>query len=198
MPTEENHIPSKPGFYERAVGKITEWVKPSLHKVTQDFVARSIEEHAKDEPKFARIIEFEVRRRGDGAGLTQDVAEPLVWAGIKTAAAGSIAILTESIHNGKFKLIGYASAVGLLLNNAVELFRLFPRYKAGLQGSLEMAKDRWESIKESGVDPFIVQTREIAPSTKPTGIAKKPPVAPKSIAPDAIAGQADKTPNQRA
>lgn len=153
-------------WYERSVQAITEFVKPHLHHVSQRFVQRAIDEHAKDNPKFARIIEFEVRRRGDGAGLTQDVAEPLLWTGVKTAAALTIAVLTRSIENGKFKLIGYGAALGVVLNNAVELLRLVPRYKAGLQGSLEMAKDRWRSIEETGVDPFDAQSREINPEIK--------------------------------
>jgi hypothetical protein len=151
------------GLYERTVQKITEWVKPSLHDVTQKFVDKSVDKYAKDNSKFARIIEFEVRRRGDGAGLTQDVAEPLLWTGIKTASAIAIAAFTHRLKNKEFKLVGDVTVIGLLLNNAVELFRLVPRYKAGLQGSLEMAKDRWQSIGQSGIDPFSSQTREINP-----------------------------------
>jgi len=161
MPVEDSskHI----GLYERTVQKITEWVKPSLHDITQKFVDKSVNKYAKDNPKFARIIEFEVRRRGDGAGLTQDVAEPLLWTGIKTASAIAIATFTHRLKNKEFKLVGDVTVIGLILNNAVELFRLVPRYKAGLQGSLEMAKDRWQSIEQTGIDPFSSQTREINP-----------------------------------
>ncbi len=151
----------KAGLYERAVQWITERVKPYLHSVTEHFVKKSVNVYAKDNDHFARMIEFEVRRRGDGAGLTQDVAEPMVWVGIKTAIALPIAVLSHSLEKGKFKLIGYGAALGLILNNTVELLRVLPRYKAGLQGSLEMAKDRWKSLEETGVDPFNSQTREI-------------------------------------
>jgi hypothetical protein len=150
----------KTGLYEKAVQRITEWVKPRLHETTKEFVAKAIDEEAKGNPRYAKIIEFEVRRRGDGAGLTQDVAEPLLWTGIKTGLALGIATLTHSLHNKKFQMIGYATAVGLVLNNAVEWLRLMPRYKAGLQGSLEMAKDRWKAIEETGIDPFSNQTRD--------------------------------------
>jgi len=149
----------KAGLYERSVQSITEWAKPYLHQVSQRFVEKSVDEYARDNPRFARMIEFEVRRRGDGAGLTQDVAEPLVWIGIKTVAAVAIAALTHSLEKQKFKMIGYGSALGLVLNNAVELFRLVPRYKAGLQGSLEMAKDRELAVEKTGIDPFNNQQR---------------------------------------
>ena len=181
---------SKAGLYERTLRKITEWVKPHLHQKTKEFVKRAVEENAPDNPHFARMIEFEVRRRGDGAGMTQDVAEPLLWTGIKTAAAVSIAVLGETINHGKFKLIGRASALGILLNNAVELFRLVPRYTAGLQGSLEMAKDRWHSIETTGVDPFNQQSREI--NKEKTAFAQT--VQPKAaIIPTTLIEQADKT-----
>jgi hypothetical protein len=142
------------GWYERTVGKITNAVKPYLHEKTTAFVEKSVDKYAKDNPRLAKMIEFEVKRRGDGAGLTQDVAEPLLWAGIKTVAALAISALTETLNKGKFKLVGRVAALGIVLNNAVELFRLVPRYIAGLQGSLEMAKDRWRSIEQTGVDPF--------------------------------------------
>lgn len=144
----------KEGLYEKAVRKTTEWIKPNLHKITEDFVEKSVETHAKDKPRFARMIEFEVRRRGDGAGLTQDVAEPLLWAGIKTTAALVIHFFTHRLKNSTYRIAGDVAALGLLLNNGVELLRLIPRYKAGLQGSLEMAKDRWEEMEKTGVDPF--------------------------------------------
>ena len=144
----------KEGVYEKAVRKITEWIKPNLHKITEDFVDKSVDTYAKDKPRFARMIEFEVRRRGDGAGLTQDVAEPLLWAGIKTGAALLIHVFTHRLKNSTYRIAGDVAALGLLLNNGVELLRLIPRYKAGLQGSLEMAKDRWRSLEQSGIDPF--------------------------------------------
>lgn len=153
----ENHT-ANAGLYERAVRKITEWVKPSLHRISQNFVNRSVEEYAPDNPRFAKIIEFEVRRRGDGAGLTQDVAEPLLWTSIKTVAAGAVAVLTHSIEKGKMRMIGYGAALGIVLNNAIELCRLLPRYRAGLQGSLEMAKDRERIARETGIDPFSQQS----------------------------------------
>jgi hypothetical protein len=153
-----------------------------------------VDKYAKGNPRYARMISFEVRRRGDGPGITQDVAEPLVWIGIKTAAAGVIAIITESIKKSRehgrsmIQMVGLSTAIGILLNNLVELFRLLPRYTAGLQGSLEMAKDRWESLEQNGVDPFNQQTREINPSTKSNAnlsfaqpVEKKPAIAPTSL-----------------
>jgi len=180
--------PIKTGIYENTVQRITESVKPRLHKITQDFVDKSVEKHAPDNPRFAKMIEFEVRRRGDGAGMTQDVAEPMLWAGIKTAAAVPIAMLAHYVEKGKFKFIGYGAAVGLVLNNGIELLRLLPRYKAGLQGSLEMAKDRWESLQETGVDPFNNQLRPREINKGDTkepeftkSVQKKLPVAPASL-----------------
>ena len=159
MSEKNQDIPT--GLYEKTVSRITEWAKPHLHARMQRFIDKSVDKYAKDNPRFARMIEFEVRRRGDGAGLTQDVAEPILWTSLKTLAAISVAVLGHSIQHGKFKLIGYASALGIVLNNAVDLLRVVPRYTAGLQGSLEMAKDRWESIEETGIDPFNQQSREI-------------------------------------
>ena len=169
----------KTGLYERAVGSITEFVKPHLHKVSHEFIEKAIDENAKGKPRYAKIISFEVRRRGDGAGLTQDVAEPLLWTGIKTASALAIAAFTHRLQNKTFKLVGDATALGIMLNNVVEVFRLIPRYKAGLQGSLEMAKDRWESIEKQGIDPFSSQTRQI--NTDPTPQAAEHQI---NIAPD--------------
>lgn len=145
------------GLYERAVNWVTTLVKPHLHGTSERFVNKAVDKYAKDKPHFARMIEFEVRRRGDGAGLTQDVAEPLVWIGVKTALAIAVEVIMKPFKSGKdlkWKWIGHAAALGIMLQQAVELFRLLPRYKAGLQGSLEMAKDRWRSIEETGIDPF--------------------------------------------
>lgn len=174
MKAQDEDNSGQRGLYEKAVQKITYWVKPHLHHTSEKFVSRSVAHYAPDNPRFARMIEFEIRRRGDGAGLTQDVAEPLLWTGIKTAAALAIATATHSVQNKGFKMIGYATALGLVLNNAVELARLKPRYVAGLQGSLEMAKDRWHSIEETGVDPFNQQNREInlPPGEKPGFVHK--------------------------
>lgn len=164
------------GWYERTVGSITDSVKPFLHQKTKNFVDKSIETYASDNPRLAKMIEFEVKRRGDGAGLTQDVAEPALWMLVKTAAAIATVVLTESLKDGKFKMIGRIAALGIVLNNGVEAFRLVPRYVAGLQGSLQMALDRWHAIKETGVDPFDQGgkggTRLIH---KPTDEIEKPP-----------------------
>jgi len=155
----------KTGPYERAVQWITERVKPYLHGVTERFVKKSVDKYAKGNEHYARMIEFEVRRRGDGAGLTQDVAEPLVWIGAKSALAMGIEVVMRPFRNNEkfqWKWIGHAAAFSIIAQQAVELFRVLPRYKAGLQGSLEMAKDRWHSLEETGIDPFNSQTREIA------------------------------------
>ena len=160
----------KTGPYESAVQFVTEKVKPHLRHSTDKFVRKSIESYAKDNPRFAKMIEFEVVRRGNGAGLTQDVAEPLIWIGVKSAAALAIQIVAESFKNNKIKLIGRVSAFTVLANQAVDLFRLMPRYKAGLQGSLEMAKERWWATQATGVDPFSNQTAQLAalPESLPT------------------------------
>ena len=155
--------PHHTGLYEKAVNAITHLTKPSLHKVTDDYIDKMIDENAKGKPEYARIIDFEVRRRGDGAGITQDVSEPLLWTGIKTGAALAIAGFTHRMQNKKFRLIGDATALGIMLNNVVELCRLLPRYKAGLQGSFEMAKDRWEDIERTGRDPFHSQIHALPP-----------------------------------
>ena len=83
------------GWYERSVAWITDAVKPYLHRITERFVKKSVDELAPDNEHYARIIEFEIRRRGDGAGLTQDVAEPLVWVGVKSALAIGIEVLMK-------------------------------------------------------------------------------------------------------
>jgi len=172
----------KPSLYERMVGTIVKWVKPHLHRVSERFIERSVDEYAKDKPRFARMIEFEVRRRGDGAGLTQDVAEPLLWTGIKTVAAIAIASLTEFMKDPKIKVVGLATAAGIVLNNVVDLFRLVPRYTAGLQGSLEMAKDRWRSIEETGIDPFGEQRQINKGGLSEAALARKrAPVLPTSL-----------------
>lgn len=153
-----------PGLYERAVGWVTDRTKPYLHGITERFVKRSIDTYAKDNPTYARMIEFEIRRRGDGSGLTQDVAEPVVWIGIKSALAIGIEVAMrpfKDVGPRQWKWIGHGAALGIALQQGVELFRVLPRYKAGLQGSLEMAKDRWKSLDETGVDPFNNQTRQI-------------------------------------
>ena len=144
----------KTSWYERTVGNITDIVKPYLHQKCKNFIDKSIEKYAKDNPRLAKMIEFEVKRRGDGAGLTQDVGEPALWICVKTAAAIATIILTESLTEGKFKMVGRVSALGVVLSNGVEAFRLVPRYVAGLQGSLQMALDRERAVKETGIDPF--------------------------------------------
>jgi hypothetical protein len=162
------------GPYERLVGWITDKVKPYLHDTTDKFVRKSVDRYAKDNPHYARMIEFEIRRRGDGAGLTQDVAEPLVWIGAKSGLAIAIEVVMRPFKNKeafKWKWIGHATALSIVAQQGVELLRVLPRYKAGLQGSLEMAKDRWRALQETGVDPFSNQTREInKPERKATHV----------------------------
>ncbi len=197
MSAENNNDMGRTGFYERAVQKITEWVQPYLHRITEQFVAKSVDKYAKNDPKFARMIEFEVRRRGDGAGLTQDVSEPLLWVGIKTLVALAIAIPIEYMKNKKWVIAERVAAAGIVLNNGVELFRLVPRYKAGLQGSLQMARERQRAIEETGLDPFNNQQspREInKPGAKFTQtVQKQAPIAPTSHL-----EQADKAASQTA
>ncbi len=182
------------GLYERAVQWVTEHVKPHLHKITQQFVNKSVDKYAKDNPQYARMIEFEVKRRGNGAGLTQDVAEPVIWIGIKSATAVAIDALSKQIakhvRNDKtatgVKWGGSIAALTIIAQQAVELFRVIPRYKAGLQGSLEMAKDRWHSIEETGIDPFSSQTREYNTQVQEKGSNFAQNIQSRSIAPDAI------------
>jgi hypothetical protein len=191
MENENKPVDSHVGLYESAVNKITESVKPHLHNVTQEFVAKSVEKYAHGNPRYARMIEFEVRRRGDGAGLTQDVAEPVVWTGIMTVVAAATTLVTKKLENTKFKLLGYGAAIAAgsaAFSQIFQLARLVPRYKAGLQGSLEMAKDRWRSIEETGVDPFNNQQspREINPGGKPEAeftqaVKPRAPVMPTSL-----------------
>lgn len=195
------------GLYERTVKWITERLKPSLNKRTHQFVNKSIEQYSEGNPRYAKMIEFEIRRRGDGAGLTQDVAEPIVWTGIKTMAALSLAAVGEYFKSRKndpkkwgaaVRNVGIAGAVLVAANQTIELFRLIPRYTAGLQGSLEMALDRIRSLKETGVDPFNQQqsTREIntapdvpqvtVPEEEPKtnfaySVQKSQPIAPTSL-----------------
>lgn len=167
---DEHPSPKHAGWYERSVAWVTDAVKPYLHRVTEKFVKKSVKELAPDNEHYARIIEFEIRRRGDGAGLTQDVAEPTIWIGVKSALAVGIEVLMKpfkSLEAREWKWIGHGAALSIILQQAVELFRIIPRYRAGLQGSLEMAKDRWKSIEETGVDPFDSQTREINRPLKP-------------------------------
>src|SRR5579884_3089457 len=111
---ENGNASGRSGLYERAVGWITERIKPYLHKVTQRFVDKSVDKYAPDNPQYARMIEFEVRRRGDGAGLTQDVAEPLVWIGAKSALAIAIEVVMKPFKNKEafhWKWIGHAAAL---------------------------------------------------------------------------------------
>jgi len=144
----------KSDFYGKAVQRITRALEPYLHRRTDQFVQDAQETYAKDDPRYAKIIEFEVKRRGYGAGMTQDVAEPLFWTGIKTIGAIGVAAITESVKNKDIRTGGRFAMLGILLNNTVDLLRLIPRYEAGLQGSLEMARDRQRSIEATGIDPF--------------------------------------------
>ena len=139
------------GFYEGAVDLVTDRIKPYLRHITQQFIERSVNRYAQGNPQFAQLIEFEIRRRGDGAGLTQDVAEPLIWIGVKTFTAVTVALASQSITG---QWIGTVAALCLISNQVVELLRVIPRYTAGLQGSLEMARYRWHSIEQTGKDPF--------------------------------------------
>ena len=73
---------------------------------------------------------------------------------LKTISALAVAAISESLKDNKIKMVGKVTALAIILNNIVDLFRTVPRYIAGLQGSLEMAKERQRSIKETGIDPF--------------------------------------------
>jgi hypothetical protein len=151
----------KTGFYGQAVQRIMLWLEPYLHRRTDRFIKDAIETHAKDDQRFASIIKFEVKRRGHGAGMTQDVAEPLFWTAVKTVSALGVAAVTESLKDKQIKMAGRFTILGILLNNMVDLFRLIPRFDAGLQGSLEMAKERQRAILETGEDPFERGYKEV-------------------------------------
>lgn len=153
----ENHknqdVSSKESWYERMVNGITEWAKPYLDKRTDDFIKKSIEKYAKDDETLAQMIEFEVNRRRN-TGIPQDVTEPLLWTGIKTLAALGIAGVAETLKDGKLKNVGRISALTIILNNGVELFRLVNRYESGLGGGVITAQERNRALKETGIDPF--------------------------------------------
>ncbi|MEI7670180.1 MAG: hypothetical protein WCJ33_08870 [Pseudomonadota bacterium] len=155
----------KLGIYETCVKWVTAKVKPHLHKITDDFASQAVEDYKKnpensneDIKVFSEISKFEIQRRGYGPGITQDVAEPIVATVVNIGYAAIILTITESLKNKTLKMIGGIATFGLVANQLFNLFRTIPRYIAGLQGSLEMAFDRCNSIKYKGFDPLAKQS----------------------------------------
>ena len=161
------NMSEKLGWYSSAVQWVTERAKPNLHARTDKFIENAIEKHGEGNPKFEEIIRFEVKRRGYGAGLTQDVGEPVVATVVNTTYAIGVATVAKSLgeEQKSFKSIGYLAALTIAANQAFNLIRALPRFTAGLQGSLEMATDRIKSIKETGIDPFSKQQAAKEPVT---------------------------------
>lgn len=159
MPEEHRH---RTGLYDKAVQWLTKKVEFPLHDLTERTVKELVAEHAPNDPEYARRIAFEVKRRGDGAGMTQDVSEPAIWALIKIAVALATATATSFVKNKTLKWVGWVAAAPIIINQGVDLVRLLPRYRAGLFSSFLMAQARQKSIDEGHGDPFVQASRQTA------------------------------------
>jgi|GEM_PF-1038739 len=136
--------------YKKLVDVVTDWSMPYLHKVTDKFIADSIEKNAKDNPQKQELIISEVKRRGYGQGMSQDFVEPLI--GSVALTVGGIAVkvgfdsLDASLKNKKFdfKGMGWIAMTAAFANQFLQVLRSIPRYVAGLQGAEKMALERYE------------------------------------------------------
>ncbi len=148
--------------YRWLVGGVTNMLSPFLHGMTDKFIEDSVRNnHAEDNPRLKELLKFEIERRAYGPGQTQDVAEPAIWQTFKIGVALTLPAIAKAIEdkidNGKkfhLKWLAGGAALGIILRESVEFFRLTNRFVAGLQGSEKMALARENSIQETGVDPF--------------------------------------------
>ena len=122
--------------------------------MSERFIEDAIERNnAQDNPRLQKLLNFEIKRRADGVGPTQDVAEPAFWQGVKIVAALGLPFVTKKVedrldsknHIG-FKL-SLGAAAAIIIKESVEFLRLTNRYIAGLQGSEKMALDREKAIQ---------------------------------------------------
>ncbi len=167
------------GPQDGVYAKLVEWVRkhdePRLNALTQSFINRAIQLHAKDypsvtdpsvcDPFLQNLIRNEVERRAYGVGPMQDNAEAKTWAVLKMFVGLGVSVGTNFIKhlrdpNNKNKSFGLIANVislasaGIAVNNLIELWRCSRRFAAGLQGCEVMALRRYNYILEEGVDPL--------------------------------------------
>jgi hypothetical protein len=160
--------------YRVAVAQVNHIIQPTLFSLTDHYIQDAIvRHHAENNPRLQHLLRFEIERRGYGAGQTQDVAEPIVWQGIKIAAALSLPPITKALeqiidggHSSQLSLLSKGAAAGIILKESLDFFRLVGRYTSGLQGSEQMALIREHAIIKTGVDPFVSATATLQPSSR--------------------------------
>ena len=158
--------------YRWAVEGVNTLVQPVLHQIAEHYIQDTIHHHhAENNPRLQHLLRFEIERRAYGPGQTQDVAEPIVWQGIKIAAALSLPPLTKALeqtidspHSVQLQWLSNGACAAIIVKESLDFFRLVGRYSAGLQGSSQMALKREEAIERTGVDPFSMPSN--APSSR--------------------------------
>jgi hypothetical protein len=148
--------------YRSVVTAVNTAVQPVLYRITENYLQDAItRNHAETNPRLKQFLTFEIERRGYGAGQTQDVAEPIVWQGIKMAAALSLPPITKALehaidgtHSTQAAWISKGVAAGIIVKESLDFFRLIGRYTSGLQGSEQMALKREQEVLKTGKDPF--------------------------------------------
>ena len=155
------------GVYAKMVEGVRKHDEPHLDALTQSFINRATQVHARDypsatnpsvcDPFLQNLIRNEVERRAYGVGPMQDNAEVKVWTAVKTlfelvVSAGTNFLkhkMDPKKNNTPFNLSADVVSIGslaLAIKNMGELWRTNRRFVAGLQGCEVMALRRYDYI----------------------------------------------------
>ncbi len=114
-----------------------------LARVTQERTQQYIDQYATHDgivdKQLAGHIELELKRRAE-TGKELDIYEPLRWTVAQTvlSIAGAIGIKLTTEKSISRPAMAVLSAT-TILTSSIQLMRLYPRFKAGLSGGLDVA-----------------------------------------------------------
>ncbi len=167
--------------YRATVSYFSKLLRPFLDRIEEDYIKEAIQRnHAENDPQLKEILASEIRKRPDAHGRILDVIDTIPRTIIRSVAAVALAvtgnIIDRKVHNKEariFKWVGIGSAVALIGNQAVELFRSVYRFMAAFEGSEAAALKKYGELSETSKAPDV-------PTGKSDGLlAQQPGMSPR-------------------
>lgn len=130
----------------RWYGALDSWLDRLAQKRADMYVAHyAKKEDGTTDELLEKRIRFEIGRRAE-LGKTLDIYEPIRWTGIRAVlgiAGAGVAKLVTNRLSGNAKTVGFGVEIGLvvatIINSAIDLTRLLPRYLSGLSAGKDIA-----------------------------------------------------------
>ncbi len=192
--------------YRATVTYFSRLLKPFLDRIEEDYIQEAIKRnHAENDPQLKEILTSEIRKRPDAHGRILDVIDNIPRTIIHSVAAVALAvtdnIIDKKVHNKEariFKWVGIGSAIALIGNQVVELFRSVYRFMAAFEGSEAAALKKYGELLETSKAPdvptgksdgLLAQQSDTQQQKRETTTSFSTQVPSKSITPESIVGQ---------